>query len=432
MKNIQLSFVPNRTRNNIKSNIGIIALSVAFSFFFLIADLSLNVVIIVFLLTVAELCSFLYYTVTHRHIKLEKWYLSFVIMVLIILCNIRDLQYLDEQPFYVFSMLLFLFLFSYVKPNEQIKNTIENLLLAVSIYVGFLVFISIKFPSFYNALYLNNVSNESRNYSIWMMNQGYSGTVGREISRTNLYLVLGLGICLSRYLSKKSMKYAICCLLYIIIIFLAGRRSELLASILAIIAVCYCNVNSRKKRKYLLIGIVMLLILTLFYILISSNILVYSGENRLIQSVFDLVHGIDITNGRSELYSMAVNLFKENPMFGIGWGGFRNYARTYLDNISNVHNVYLQVFCELGLIGGLPFLGILFGILAHAIRSYKRYKQTSTSDHICFSLFTILFLFIYSLFDNAIYHDEFWLLFSIIIYSLYKIEPRENFEVIMF
>jgi O-antigen ligase len=64
---------------------------------------------------------------------------------------------------------------------------------------------------------------------------------------------------------------------------------------------------------------------------------------------------------RFELFSDALKVIKDYPVLGIGGGGWAAVYKGYIDNDYNsrqVHNQYLQVWIESGILGFLAFIGI--------------------------------------------------------------------------
>lgn len=71
--------------------------------------------------------------------------------------------------------------------------------------------------------------------------------------------------------------------------------------------------------------------------------------------------------GRTELWSIAVEKIAEKPLFGWGFNGTEaimaeSVGRTFYGSAVNAHNMYLQIFMSLGLIGSTPIL-IALGLL---------------------------------------------------------------------
>ncbi len=67
-------------------------------------------------------------------------------------------------------------------------------------------------------------------------------------------------------------------------------------------------------------------------------------------------------SGRSEFWGAALSAFGEDPVRGLGAGGFENYWNANGDiqvPIRNAHSAPLETLAELGLVGGLALLGLL-------------------------------------------------------------------------
>mgnify|MGYP000158085205 CR=1 FL=1 len=73
--------------------------------------------------------------------------------------------------------------------------------------------------------------------------------------------------------------------------------------------------------------------------------------NRFAKSYIGSQMGEDISTGRFDLYEIAYKAFSQSPIFGIGAGLFKEVTHAYTD----VHNAYLQVLCEQGIIGLILF-----------------------------------------------------------------------------
>jgi O-antigen ligase len=80
---------------------------------------------------------------------------------------------------------------------------------------------------------------------------------------------------------------------------------------------------------------------------------------------------------RLDLWSHAMDLFKKDPILGVGWGGFRfTVPETF--KYTDTHNIYLKTLSEQGIIG----LILLLFIFLLALRSgQKLFKTAITPFH---------------------------------------------------
>jgi O-antigen ligase len=64
---------------------------------------------------------------------------------------------------------------------------------------------------------------------------------------------------------------------------------------------------------------------------------------------------------RVQLFQFAVEMFEKRPLIGAGTGGFETLSPAALGPVADAypHNAILQVAAELGLLGLVPFLGVV-------------------------------------------------------------------------
>lgn len=126
----------------------------------------------------------------------------------------------------------------------------------------------------------------------------------------------------------------------------------------------------RSPRK----GMTALAIIGAFVVVLISSSLLFEGSFFLdeIMSVFD--EGTETGTGahRWAMWGAAMQVWRENPLFGVGPGNFGVYASSFFDfgqiegfeNPAtfwglNLHNAYVQILSELGLVGMLTFAAIM-------------------------------------------------------------------------
>ena len=138
----------------------------------------------------------------------------------------------------------------------------------------------------------------------------------------------------------------------------------------------------------------------------------------------------NLLNGRNELYDLALKIWKNNPIFGSGWGAFSYiYKLNYhWDNLEylDVHNVYLQLLCECGVIGLSFFLIIVIFILIKSIKVNKNEKirNNSTILALGYQIFFLLYCFSGNpLYDNFCY-TFYFMSIGIIMNTYYKNKNR--------
>jgi len=158
--------------------------------------------------------------------------------------------------------------------------------------------------------------------------------------------------------------------LFLAVFFAAATRGAFLGLIAAIVVfVFYLVFNSRRWRKWLLGGVL--------FILLAAGSMIALKDASFVKSlpfsrVFDISFTTKTFADRAIMWETAINGWKERPL--LGWGP-ENYLKIF-DRRFNVkyfnpaqgfgawfdraHNIYLDYLAETGILGLLSFLGIWF------------------------------------------------------------------------
>ena len=126
----------------------------------------------------------------------------------------------------------------------------------------------------------------------------------------------------------------------------------------------------------------------------------------------------DVSNGRFAMYEDIANQYKENKCFPIGWS---QYARSTNYYHPGVHNDYLQLFYETGIIGFILVIGSNIILL---FRSIKFTKKEKNGLGFCVLLYNFFYL-TYSATGIPHYDYETYLIFFIFNSFIY-ILPDES------
>lgn len=134
-------------------------------------------------------------------------------------------------------------------------------------------------------------------------------------------------------------------------------------------------------------------------------------------------------NGRSDLWNVGWDMAKDHPLAGVGLGNYQDRAVEYVrrpreiqfvDIIAEkphvVHNTYLQLMAETGVIGLLLFLAVAGAALAASLRAARQYD--ARGDDGMATLARALFVAIVAVLGASIFltngHDSrLWLLFGL-------------------
>jgi O-antigen ligase len=145
----------------------------------------------------------------------------------------------------------------------------------------------------------------------------------------------------------------------------------IITSVLALITIILSF--SRNAWLGILIGFTLLIIIYnwkfILLLLSGVGISILFPQVRSRAGDFKLIFG----DARVNIWKLAVNMIKENPLFGVGNGNFyyqygeyiKKYPKLQYNSYTNfqAHNSYLKVFSELGLVGIVPFIALIISIL---------------------------------------------------------------------
>lgn len=178
-----------------------------------------------------------------------------------------------------------------------------------------------------------------------------------------------LSFCLGSFEKKTSLKtfYFTVAVLTVTANFFTYSRSTLYAQIFAFI-IYFIFFKSRNKVREILAVAGYLVIIYLIDPQILGRSLIAAQAGSLEQA--------DI---RSVIWSTSFNIFKDHPLFGIGFGNFSVFYERYLrvpsEIFGHAHNDFLNVAVNAGIVGLLAFIFMWFVFLKNLLRRYKEKKE---------------------------------------------------------
>lgn len=237
--------------------------------------------------------------------------------------------------------------------------------------VGILV--QIFSPSFYYArvapIFVNDRVSTWADYEYGFAGFTYQLGMTAEILVISLIFLLAYG---NKYIPNKVLIIGLV-ILFVICTFLTGKRTN---SVLAIFMVMlYLLFNGKINKKLVFVILITLSIAGVSYFLENADAL---GDSmifrRFTHSKEQYTDSGEFDSGRSSLWNKAIELYKSNPIFGIGPGKFVTVSRTGTD----VHNMYIQCLCEYGLLGMILFCTPLVYCLFSTFNLLRKSRNSST------------------------------------------------------
>lgn len=116
-------------------------------------------------------------------------------------------------------------------------------------------------------------------------------------------------------------------------------------------------------------------------VLISLYLILQYGDEK---TTTTLLSG---ESDRDLIFIDALRIFSENPLFGVGLGGFASH--TVIDSIAWPHNFFLEILCETGIVGSVLLFVIL---LNYWFKNKVRLKLLTAHRSFYFLAVAVLFL----------------------------------------
>lgn len=306
----------------------------------------------------------------------------------------------------------------------SIKNETYIKLLPIGLFLFSLfevtgVLLPLISPSTYFSI-LSKIPGDTYSDAIDFLSQGRSSGFTRQTAIAGYFVLISFSItfCGLLYARKKKQSGTLIILLLVIEILallLTFKRGFIVAIFLSSIFTLLTN-KLLSIKSLLKWGILFCLILLISFPIVNDIPEIQQSLERM--EVKD--DGTDMTSGRGRLASRAIDIFQDNPILGIGLGGYSVHSEM------GTHNVYLQLLCETGIIGFSLFLTIILSNLFSVIRIIR--KSNNFNFYYSLSLFIQVSYIIYALVGNPLTDNFIFIIYVIcanISYSPYN-KSNEN------
>lgn len=256
-------------------------------------------------------------------------------------------------------------------------------------------------------------------FSIGELHNGYNAEGRRTITLNGkyqdpnglaAYLVAGTMYFFDKLFSKKWYRFpsAIIFVLFVIGILQTGSRGALVALALTLLIVLILR-TPRKSRGKVVLGLIIGVVALYFALMI---ILPKALFNRLF-NIQTYLGGA----GRISLWVLALDKVFEHPFFGNGIASHLAYFYEVLNDEEAMHNTYLCVIFEVGIIGLIAFIT---PFLVSLYNSLKKHNMFVLSIVLC-NMAIVFFL-------DSVYLRYIWnaLMIGIIYYNVCQTKRGEN------
>lgn len=219
------------------------------------------------------------------------------------------------------------------------------------------------------------------------------------------------GFYIVDYYTEKVTYNAIGLAFIIIALFISGKRTLSIFTFAAYFVISFLYKGKNKFIKLSIMNIFLISIVGVGFCIIPQvrtlidRFLYYSGDTTY--------------NGRTYYWDVAVDIWNNNKLSGIGMGNYSLYFDKFYHRTGNLeaydaHNIYMQLLAETGLIGtGLIIILLFISILRtyKVIRLAHKIKNKKIIQLMYYSLYIQLWFIVYGLSGNPIYDASEFLIY---------------------
>lgn len=167
------------------------------------------------------------------------------------------------------------------------------------------------------------------------------------------------------------------------------------------------------------------LILALILLAAAAVAAYFIGDHAAWVRIQESNHG----SGRLDIWTVAWRVVHDHPLFGVGLAqfpvvsphyvlqpGVLEYANLIIEKHIVVHNLYLQLWAEEGIVGLLLFLGVVAASLAGSWRAVRRFEALGDMEMVSLSrgaMLALIGMLVASFFLSNLEAGQLWVLLAL-------------------
>ena len=383
---------------------------------------------------------------TKKKDKLLNYFNNRIFILLFIFSFFLIINYLinfDKEPSLTRSLFflrfpLYVISFSYLLDQKFLDKN------KIFFYWGIIIFIVCLDLQLQNITGKNILGYESISQENFYRLGGFMSDELKIAYFINNFFIITLGYLLMNFDKKKSYIFYIVILTPLVIysVYLTGERANFL-SLIFVIFVFFCFSN---LKKYFFV--VLFCFMSIFLLFFDQLKELPRFDRMLTKNIKSIQYVLSKNNGEDFFYkdntyfahySVALQVFQDYPINGIGLKNFRNFCNNpkYDEKIfpeqrtkkcaNHPHNLYFEILSELGAIGFLIFFTFFFYIFYIFFSFYFKSKNIFILGNTL-----ILLTFFIPLLPKGSFFTNwnaiiFWTVFSINCYLINKYKNKKNY-----
>ena len=209
---------------------------------------------------------------------------------------------------------------------------------------------------------------------------GFAGSVGqnRFAFQALLPIALGFGLFAKGYSTRFTLLVVGMLAILSVGLIVTGSRSGTLGAVvvIAVIQIFMPRASSKFRISMMVAVLGVIGAGVLWYLPNSVTAIDRYFRYETAESSYYHESGFNIDQGRLSLWNLGFDMFKTNPVTGVGLLQFRNEVRYRLPSaeVATPHSGFVQIAAETGLVGGVPFFLLITYCL---VNLYRRFSHES-------------------------------------------------------
>ncbi len=234
---------------------------------------------------------------------------------------------------------------------------------------------------------------------------------GGNINWAALIAVFGMFFVLLLALSEKwtVLKTVMWIVLPIVIIIMCGSRKAFGGMVIEMLAYIFIKIKSNNANIKIGAFFLGVILAVLFYYVLEDSVIgdrIRGMGDANFTEYYATGTFWDKFDDRGIMYYYGIELFKEQPVFGIGLGNFKYHFVIE----QTAHSEYIVQFCECGIIGLLLFLLFYSRIIKSLMRFFKHGVNLVNKQTLLYLISGIIMVLFLS-FSTWFYSSEAWACF---------------------
>lgn len=313
--------------------------------------------------------------ITGKILKINK--IQFLCLILGIIAIVMELfnnyYIIENRSGNVIKFTVFLLLPFILSVNQKGIHFLYKFLKIFCLEHAFFTIFVQFFKNLYSSIILPWIANGQFILATENFLDGYNPGLTSHYSMNGMYLSIAVIYFFSLFLGDRKKKNLFYLIISLIALLLTAKRAHLLFSILSCMSIyIVANKDKISKRIFKVVAIAGASIISVFILsMFVPQVL------TVLERFEEGAKSGNLLNGRENFYELTFEMWNKHKLFGNGWGAFSYYYQEILYDVGygaeflDAHNVYLQLLCEVGIIGFLFFISIMLFILINTLKLIK-------------------------------------------------------------